>query len=347
MLRKGLVGFAMVLVWLGMAVHARDVVFALQSPDGVVTEKSYEGKFLLMAIGFTSCPDICPTTLYEWGHMMKALKNPDAVQPLFVTIDPLNDEIGRLNAYTRYFDPRIVGLTGEMKQIRAFTDLMGATFGYRLDGKKVDNPELGMPYTVYHSSLVYLVSPERKLVDVFDYQIGAKGLTEALDKVLGDAPVAVDKAEDAQAQSSVAVPEVRCPLPDGFIKADKGLALADVLPEARDSKAALVNIWALWCKPCREELPLLDKFAASQQDMDVYALNLGDDAAQVDALFKELRLARLAQTRSEDGGLLDRFGAVGLPFTALFVDGKLVAGKAGVIDETGSFAAFAQCIHQP
>ena len=39
MLRKGLVGFAMVLVWLGMAVHARDVVFELQSPDGVMTEK--------------------------------------------------------------------------------------------------------------------------------------------------------------------------------------------------------------------------------------------------------------------------------------------------------------------
>ena len=57
MLRKGLVGFAMVLVWLGMAVHARDVVFELQSPDGVVTEKSYEGKFLLMAIGAWPGPE--------------------------------------------------------------------------------------------------------------------------------------------------------------------------------------------------------------------------------------------------------------------------------------------------
>jgi len=171
-------------LWAGAA-QARDITFDLRDTNGPVTQKSYPGKYLLLAIGYTSCPDICPTTLYEYGLVMKALKNPDAIQPIFVTIDPVSDDVERLNTYTRFFDERIVGLTGEMKNIQALADQLGATFGYRMDGKKVDNPKPGMSYTVYHSALIYLIDPDRKLMDVFDYQIGAKGLTEALDKVLG------------------------------------------------------------------------------------------------------------------------------------------------------------------
>ncbi|MDO4905289.1 MAG: SCO family protein [Lautropia sp.] len=165
---------------------ARDISFDLRDDKGQVTQNSYPGKYLLLAIGFTSCPDICPTTLYEYGIVMKALKNPDAIQPIFVTIDPLVDDPDRLNAYTRFFDERIVGLSGERKNIDALVKQLGATYGYRMDGKRIENPEPGDGYTVYHSALIYLISPERKLVDVFDYQIGGEGLTEALDKVLGE-----------------------------------------------------------------------------------------------------------------------------------------------------------------
>ena len=154
-------------LWTGAA-QARDITFDLRDTNGPVTQKSYPGKYLLLAIGYTSCPDICPTTLYEYGLVMKALKNPDAIQPIFVTIDPVSDDVERLNTYTRFFDERIVGLTGEMKNIQALADQLGATFGYRMDGKKVDNPKPGMSYTVYHSALIYLIDPDRKLMDVFE-----------------------------------------------------------------------------------------------------------------------------------------------------------------------------------
>lgn len=181
----------------GNAVAAKDITFDLKDDKGRVTHESYPGKYLLMAIGYTSCPDICPTTLFEYGEVMKTLKNPDAIQPLFVTIDPENDDVNRLNAYTDFFDERIVGLSGEMKNIRALSDQLGATFGYRLDGKKVENPKRGEPYTVYHSALIYLIGPDRKLLDVYDYQAGAANLVQELDKVLGE-PAAGDKEAAAK-----------------------------------------------------------------------------------------------------------------------------------------------------
>lgn len=163
----------------------RAIRFDLQSVKGRVTQDAFPGKYLLLAIGYTSCPDICPTTLFEYGEVMKALKNPDAVVPVFVTIDPVNDDAKRLDAYVRFFDERIVGLTGSLKNIRALSDELGATFGYRLDGKKLEEPKPGVPYSVYHSALIYLISPDRHLVDIYDYQTGPDGLTQSLDGVLG------------------------------------------------------------------------------------------------------------------------------------------------------------------
>ena len=75
---------------------------------------------------------------------------------------------------------------GSAQNIRALADQLGATYGYRLDGKKLEKPEKGVPYSVYHSALIYLISPDRRLVDVYDYQLGPEALTQALDEVLGE-----------------------------------------------------------------------------------------------------------------------------------------------------------------
>lgn len=181
----------------------RVIHFDLEHVKGKVTQDAFPGKYLLLAIGYSSCPDICPTTLFEFGEVMQALKNPDAIVPVFVTIDPVNDSPERLDQYVRFFDERIVGLTGTMKNIRALSDILGATFGYRLEGKKLENPEPGVPYSVYHSALIYLIGPDRKLVDVFDYQVGPEGLTQELDRVLGEPPKDAGKKPDADQSDAV------------------------------------------------------------------------------------------------------------------------------------------------
>ena len=355
----------------GMPLH-----FDLIGEKGRVTQESYPGKYLLLAIGYTNCPDICPTTLYEYSEVMRAIKNPDAIQPLFVTIDPVSDDMKYLKIYTHHFHERIEGLSGEMENLRALTDQLGATFGYRLNGKKVDKPTPGTDYNVYHSGFIYLISPERKLIDIYDYQIGPAELTKALDKVLGEpggqtAKSAADggaPGASAKNEAAASVPPGRfaqaaqnaqttrpaaaaCTLPVGFSAAKSNTALSDILPEMKTGAGAekqggtlvLLNVWAAWCAPCRIELPALDKLAAAHKDISVQTLNLGDKPADIAALFSKMNIRTLPQTGSNDAGLLARLGAVGLPFTALFVDGRQIASRNGLLERMESIADFARC----
>lgn len=372
------------LMLVGGSAYAQKITFDLQGPEGPVTHESYPGKYLMLAIGYTSCPDICPTTLYEYGLSMKAIKNPDAIQPIFVTIDPVNDDIDRLNAYTNFFDERIVGLSGSMDKIQNLADQLGATFGYRKDGKKIDNPVRGMSYTVYHSALIYLITPEREILDVFDYQIGDADLTIALDKVLGEAgsdpksakadataaataPAAAsaeatksaapesetpktDASSKAEATSSEAATSTHataksCPLPTGFQPSKDATELASIVDSVPSTKVHLLNLWAIWCNPCRVELPILDRFAGEQKDMGIVVLNLNDKADKIAEFFDKAAIKNLSQQSTSDGKLLRRLGGMGLPFNALFVDGKAVAIKSGIIEETDSLSRYAQCVN--
>lgn len=350
MLKKVL---CLVLFWASSAIMAEDkaIKFDLLSPSGQVTEKDFEGKYLLMAIGYTSCPDICPTTLYEFGKALKGLNNPEAVQMLFITIDPVNDEINRLNAYTKYFDPRIMGLSGTMAQIQDFANQVGATFGYRLDGKKVDDPKLGMSYEVYHSALIYLISPDRKLVDVYDYQIGENGLIQALNKALpapangeGIEAVVQKSASETAVQADESKVALKCDLPKGFVASTTQTNLKDFVADGEINKPALLNLWAIWCAPCRRELPLLDK-AKNNPDFNVLTLNLNDNAEAIENIFKELNIQHLSPQSTTADDVLERLGAVGLPFSALFVEGKQVGVKLGIISEVemDALAQFSRC----
>lgn len=325
---------------------AHDITFNLYDQRGVVTEKNFEGKYLLLTLGYTSCPDICPTTLYEYGLVMKSLKNPENIVPIFVTIDPVNDEIERLHAYTQFFDERIVGLSGEMQNIQNLAEQLGATFGYRQDGKKVENPQPGQMYTVYHSALVYLISPDRELLDVYDYQMGAKNLTEALDKVLSKVEKQALKTNFLKTSQNIKNKQ-SCPLPENFVLSEKNIQLSDILPngtEISHEKPTLLNIWALWCAPCRKELPLLDEMVKTQNSMDIQTLNLGDKPEAIARLYHQLNIQHLPANISSDRALLSYFDARGLPFTAIFWKNKLMAQKGGIISKTDDIINYAQCI---
>jgi protein SCO1/2 len=99
------------------AVYAKP--FRLLDQDGAaVTEASFLGKPSMWFYGFTHCPDVCPTALAEMTALLEAL-GPDAdkLQVVFVSIDPERDTPSIMKDYVEYFDPRIVGLTGELDQI--------------------------------------------------------------------------------------------------------------------------------------------------------------------------------------------------------------------------------------
>jgi protein SCO1/2 len=85
-----------------------------------VTDLSFRGKYLLVFFGFANCPDVCPLALDRFAQVLDLL-GPDAerVQPLLVSVDPERDTPEVLRDYVTAVDPRILGLTGTLEQVKA------------------------------------------------------------------------------------------------------------------------------------------------------------------------------------------------------------------------------------
>lgn len=138
--------------------------FALVDQNGgPVTEAALAGRPSLVFFGFTHCPDVCPTTLYQMTQVYTELgADAGKVGSFFVTVDPERDTPEQLKSYLASFDPHIVGLTGD----RAALDPMLKS--YRVYAKKV--PTTGTDYTMDHTALVYLMDKGGRFVGAFNLQ---------------------------------------------------------------------------------------------------------------------------------------------------------------------------------
>lgn len=174
-----------------IAAHAApNYEYALTNADGqALTQKDFPEQYQLIAFGFTHCPDVCPTTLYDFKQVLATIPHPERLQPIFITIDPKRDTPEVLAKYTGFFDKRILALSGSQDAIDQTVHNFNASYGYQIDGKKIAAdalPENGA-YTVFHSTLIYLLDQNGQLLDVFDYQSGAKELTAGIEKAIAQA----------------------------------------------------------------------------------------------------------------------------------------------------------------
>jgi protein SCO1/2 len=135
--------------------------YLLQGPRGAaVTSADFRGRYQLIAFGFVSCPDVCPTTLVEMQQVLAALGARAArVQPIFITVDPQRDTRTVLDAYTRAFDDRIIGLTGSDALVRAAADAFKVRFEIVREPGATANA-----YTVDHSAGMFLLGPDGQLL---------------------------------------------------------------------------------------------------------------------------------------------------------------------------------------
>ena len=126
-----------------------------------ITDQDLKGRPFLVFFGFTHCPDVCPTTLFEVSEIFRAL-GPDAknFRAMFVTVDPERDTPAVLKDYLASFDPRIIGVTGDVDAVTA------AEKSYRVYAKKV--PTDGGGYTMDHTAIVYLMSKDGRFVAPFN-----------------------------------------------------------------------------------------------------------------------------------------------------------------------------------
>jgi protein SCO1 len=135
--------------------------FQLLDQDGrAVSEQDFKGKPFLVFFGFTHCPEICPTALFEIADVLRKL-GPDAARAraLFITVDPERDTPEALKRYMANFEPQMRALTGDAAAIAAVTK------SYRIYAKKV--PLEGGGYTMDHSAMVYLMDKEGRFVAPF------------------------------------------------------------------------------------------------------------------------------------------------------------------------------------
>jgi len=129
-----------------------ELQFELTGADNqTVTAEDSEGSVRLLYFGFTSCPDVCPTTLAKLQTAIRQLpeSHRDDITTLFVSVDPERDTPERLASYVEFFGERIVGLTGDEPALRKLSKRYRTTFGY-------DEPDDEGNYNVSHSSAVYV-----------------------------------------------------------------------------------------------------------------------------------------------------------------------------------------------
>jgi protein SCO1/2 len=143
--------------------------FALADSDGRTrTTAEFQGKFLLVFFGFTSCPDVCPTTLSEVAQVMDDL-GPMAglVQPIFIWVDPARDRRLGLAEYTKAFHPLILGLAGSDAETQSAAASFKVFFEREADGTAPDG------YTMSHSPGLYLLGPDGSWLRQFTYGTSA------------------------------------------------------------------------------------------------------------------------------------------------------------------------------
>ncbi len=116
-----------------------------------------QGKWSLFFIGYTSCPDVCPTTMGKLTSAYAGLNQVADVQVIFLSVDPQRDNTSKLQNYIKFFNPEFVAVTGEHKQLFPITRSLGFVYAMVGDGED---------YQVDHSASFALVSPQGEKVAI-------------------------------------------------------------------------------------------------------------------------------------------------------------------------------------
>lgn len=136
--------------------------FSLRGSDGAELKLSrYRGKVVVLGFGFTSCPEVCPTTLAILAQARKKLGvSGIEVQVIYVTVDPERDNAELMQRYLMAFDPTFVGGTGTAEQLAAVRQDYGVV---------AEKAPSAAGYSVAHSSFTYLIDRDGSLRALMPY----------------------------------------------------------------------------------------------------------------------------------------------------------------------------------
>jgi len=147
----------------------------------IFDEKRLLNKWIFVFFGYTSCPDVCPATLYVLKAIHGLLvdqtgKQPDDTQFVFISVDPARDTPEKLAKYVSYFNKDFIGATGDKTEIDKLARQFGA--GYILEDKNAAGE-----YNVSHTSAIFLIDPYGRLVATFSQPHLASTITAQYEKI--------------------------------------------------------------------------------------------------------------------------------------------------------------------
>jgi len=149
--------------------------FTLHDGDKDVMLSDHDGKIRFIFFGYTSCPDICPTSLAFISSSLQQLTPEELaqVQVFFISVDPDRDTAQKLREYTKYFHPNIIGITGTKSEIDKVVKNYGAAY------RKVES-DSAMGYLVDHSASVYVVGQKGQIVDMLPHGLPVESITKTI-----------------------------------------------------------------------------------------------------------------------------------------------------------------------
>lgn len=155
--------------------------FELTYHNGMMqTDEDFCGRWMLVFFGFTNCPDVCPMGLATIAQVMDDLgAEGEAVQPLFITIDPERDSPSVLANYIPQFGPSILGLGGPPEQTQRTAK------AFKVYYQRAEDETARDGYTMGHTSSFLLFDPQGEFVRIYEFDLDPSQIVSDLQKRIG------------------------------------------------------------------------------------------------------------------------------------------------------------------
>jgi len=135
----------------------------------------FADRYAVLYFGYTTCPDICPTTLADLGKAEQLMgAAAERMQVIFITVDPERDTPERLRNYLAYFSPNFIGMSGSLEETERIASQLGVVYEKRYHSDSATD------YLMDHTATVIVLDPQRRPQIIFPYGVTGEQMASDL-----------------------------------------------------------------------------------------------------------------------------------------------------------------------